>query len=283
MSCHGVRPVERQKVSSPFDRDRPDSWDQIVIVLALGGPCPIPIAPHQQNRHIDAVVVLGSRLPAFGVSQQADERMIMPTAIAHDIHVLHELAWDALWVRDAASKHRLHDDEVPEPVHGLAEHWNEGRVGNHPAEQGATRHPSSLRIVVGIYGDDARNPRVLLGGNDERDCPTDRNTGEGNVTKVQPLEESLNRFGKESGVVARLWNVRVAVPRVVQRVNSKVFRKLRYDFFEQIKLRSQRMKKHQDWASAGSDEAQLMAPNINVVDRCVRRPTQRRRSFWDWS
>src|SRR6516165_6665698 len=89
-----------------------------------------------------------------------------------------------------------------------------------------------------------------------------------------PIEESLNRFGKERGVVARLWNVRVAVPRVVQRVNGKVFRKLRYDFFEQIELRSQRMKKHQDWASAGSDEAQLMAPNINVGDRYVRRPTK---------
>src|SRR6516162_412107 len=283
MSCHRVRPVERQKVSSPFDRDRPGSWDQIVIVLALGGPGPIPIAPHQQNRHIDAVVVLGSRLPASGVSQQADEGPIMPTAIAHDIHVLHELAWDAFWVRDAASKHRLHDDEVPEPVHGLAEHWNEGRVRNDPAKQGATRHPSSLRIVVGIYGDDARNARVLLGGNDERDCAADRNASESDLPQVLFFEEAFDRFDEESGVIANFWNVGIAVSRIVQSIDGEVLRKLRHDLFEQIELRPERVEQHEDRTCSGLDVAELVAVDLNIMDRNFRRPTQRRWSFWNWS
>src|SRR5262245_40429401 len=70
---HLFGPVERQKMATALDRLHLGTGYQIAVMLALGRPRPVSIAPNQQNRHIDAVVVLGSRLPAFGVSQQADE------------------------------------------------------------------------------------------------------------------------------------------------------------------------------------------------------------------
>ena len=109
--------------------------DERARALALGRSRPVPVAPDEQDGHSDAAVVFCCGFPTRSVAEQTDEGAVVPSAIAHGIHLLHERRRDALGVRDAASKDRLHDDEIPEPVHRLANYGNERCVRDEPTEQ----------------------------------------------------------------------------------------------------------------------------------------------------
>ena len=49
---------------------------------------------------------------------------------------------------------------------------------------------------------------------------------------------------------------------------------LRYDFFEQVELRSERVQQHEVWTSAGLDEEERGAANIDMLDGKVGSPAQ---------
>ena len=163
-------------------------------------------------------------------------------------------------IGNAAIQDRPHDEEVPEPHHRLADHRNKRCVGDEPAEQGAPRHAAALGVVIGIDGDDARDARIAPGGDDQSDRSADRDAGKRHVTQIEPVEKAFDRFGEEGRVVARLGNVRIAVPRIVQSVDGKVLGELGDDLFEQVQLRSQRVQQNEVGTFAGLDVAELLPP-----------------------
>ncbi len=130
-----LRPVQRQEVPAALERSHLDTGYYIGVVLTFGWRCPVPVPPNKKSRDIDEPVVFGCRLPAFRISEEANECAVMPSPVAHEIHLFQERRSDALRIRNAALKDFLHDDEAPKPHHRLAGNRNERCVGNHPAKQ----------------------------------------------------------------------------------------------------------------------------------------------------
>ena len=243
-------------------------------MLALRRPRPISVAPDQQDRNLDTPVVLGRGLPGLGIAEQAEEGAVVAGSISHQIHFLQERRRDVARIGNPAIQDRAHDEEVPQAHHGLADHRQERCVGDDPAEQGAPRHAAALGVVVRVDGDDAEDARIAPGGDDQSDRSADRDAGKRDVTQIEPVEKAFDSLREEGRVVAGLGNVRIAVPRIIQRVDGKVPGELRYDFFEQVQLRSQRMQKHEVWTFAGLEVAERIAANIDVLDGKVRSPAQ---------
>jgi hypothetical protein len=65
-----VRPIKRQEVPAASKRRHPRIGYQRAVMLALGGPRPILVAPNQQHWNFDTAVIFGRSFPALRVSEQ---------------------------------------------------------------------------------------------------------------------------------------------------------------------------------------------------------------------
>jgi hypothetical protein len=94
-----------------------------------------------------------------------------------------------------------------------------------------------------------------------------------NFAEVELFEEAFNSCCEERSIVAGVWNVRIAVTRVVQSIDGETFGELRHDIFEQVELRPQRMEEDDGRTCAGLDIAELGAADLHISDRDLRGPT----------
>ena len=68
----------------------------------------------------------------------------MASSISDEIHFLQERRPDVARIGNAAIQDRAHDEEVPQAHHGLADHRQERRIGDDPAEQELRAMPRPL-------------------------------------------------------------------------------------------------------------------------------------------
>src|SRR6478752_6759477 len=96
-------PIERQEVPGALKGRHLRIWYQRAVMLALGGPRPVAVSPDKQHWNLDTAVILGRRLPACRVAQQAQEGAVMPRAIPHQVHFLQKSLRNAVRVGNAAT------------------------------------------------------------------------------------------------------------------------------------------------------------------------------------
>jgi hypothetical protein len=154
----------------------------------------------------------------------------MARAIAHQVHLLQQGRGNALRFGDAAAQHRPHNEEIPEPHHRLADERDERCVSDDPTERRAPRHAAALGIVVGIDGDDPRDTRVTPSGDDEDDGAPDRYAGQRDVAQIEFGEKAFDRFGEERCIITSGRDIRIAMPRIVKRIDGEVLGGLGDDF-----------------------------------------------------
>src|SRR5262249_57967251 len=80
-------------------------------------------------------------------------------------------------------------DEAASQTHDrFFKHWYPGEVEDQPSPRVAARNPHTLRIIIGIDGNNLCNQRVLLRSDDQRNDATD-----GIPASVTSLRSSLSR------------------------------------------------------------------------------------------
>ena len=120
-------------------------------------------------------------------------------------------------------------------------------------------HAAALCVVVRVDGDDPGHARIASGGDNERDRAADRDAGKRDVAKIELLEKAFDGLGEEGRIIARLWDIGIAMARKVQGIDGEVLGKLGDDLLEEIELRPQRMQKNESRIFAGLNVAELVA------------------------
>ena len=64
----------------------------------------------------------------------------------------------------------------------------------------------------------------MAGRDDKGDNAADRDAGNRDLVQVERIEETLDRRDEQVRVIARPWNVRITVPRVVQCIDGATLR-----------------------------------------------------------
>src|ERR1700752_3659457 len=116
-------------------------------------------------------------------------------------------------------------------------------------------------------------------GDDQRDRASNRYACQRQVVQIELVQKAFHGRGEESGVVASLGNVRIAVARVVQGIDGEMLGELRYHVLEQIQLRSERVEKDESRTLTGLDIAELVSADLHSLDRDIGRPAQFCRRF----
>src|SRR5215469_11718198 len=90
--------------------------------------------------------------------------------------------------------------------------------------------------------------------------------------QIEDLKKRLDAVNKKTGVIAAGGNIRIPMPRVVERVDGEVLCQFRHHSFKQVQLRTQRVKQQQGRSLARSDVSDRIAVEVSKVNRDTRGP-----------
>lgn len=82
--------IQRQEMASTLDTDHFGSRYKLAVPFFFVGSGPVLVAPEEEDGNPDVWIVLRRRLPAFGVSQQANKGSIVAFSVPDQIHLLQE-------------------------------------------------------------------------------------------------------------------------------------------------------------------------------------------------
>src|SRR5208337_2562371 len=169
----------------------------------------------------------------------------MTATIADEIHFLQQPGRNVLRLGDAAIEHGLHDEELAKTHDGLAEYRYVGQPDHETREKRAARDAAALRVIIRIDRDHTGDSRVVARRENERDRGSNRNSRKRDLAQVEAIEKALDRIGEKRSVVFCRRYFRIAMARIVDRINGEAFRKLRRHLLEEIELRSERVQENQ--------------------------------------
>ena len=90
--------------------------------------------------------------------------------------------------------------------------------------------------------------------------------------QIEDFKKRLDAVNEKTGVIAARGDIRLPVPRVVERVDREVVSQFRHNFFKQVQLRTQRVKQQQGRSFARSDVSDGIAAEVSKVNRDARGP-----------
>src|SRR5207249_457909 len=126
-----------------------------------------------------------------------------------------------------------------------AEHRDVVQAEQDVRQQGASSYTAPAVVVVRIDRHHGAHTRVVSGGKQQGDAPTDRLPHDYGISNVELVQKLRYARDEELGRIGRPRNVGVAVPGVVQGVDPKALRELRDDFLEHVELGSQGVQQDQ--------------------------------------
>jgi len=109
-------------------------------------------------------------------------------------NLLGEARCDRAWLSDTTYQSTPLDEAASQTHDSFSKHWYPGEVEDQPSPRVAARNPHTVRIIIGIDGNNLCNQRVLLRSDDQKNNATDGNSGKRNVFEIELIEKTFNAF-----------------------------------------------------------------------------------------
>src|SRR5262245_66282702 len=136
-----------------------------------------------------------------------------------------------------------------------------------PSGERALANAAHRPIVVRIDGNDPGHAWIVARRQHQRDRPADRYADNCRLSDIDPVEVRRRPLVEILGRVCGFWNVRPAVPGIVEGMDRETLLELRNDFLEYVERGSERLQEYEVRSQLSCDAADCNAYEVHDVHR----------------